>query len=115
MFDVVSLEEELITNEAIQYRFRSNVLYYPLKISRTEAGVTTIELLILTPRLLNEFSGISARRVDLLHEPIAISSEELRSLNEDMDTLLGHREDMKLRIWRIRGSLSSFDHDLIAR
>ncbi|MDH5468364.1 MAG: DUF2330 domain-containing protein, partial [Candidatus Aminicenantes bacterium] len=52
VFDVVSLDEELKTNEAIQYRFRTDFLFYPLKITRTEEGFTLISLLILTPKLL---------------------------------------------------------------
>jgi hypothetical protein len=31
-----------------------------------------------------------------------------------MDALLDHFEDMKLRIWQIRGRLSEFRDDLIA-
>jgi hypothetical protein len=57
---------------------------------------------------------LPVREVQLLHEPVAITSAELRSLSKDMDVLLGHREDMKLRIWQIRGSLSEFRDDLIA-
>ncbi|MBN1346195.1 MAG: DUF2330 domain-containing protein [Phycisphaerae bacterium] len=115
VFDVVELDDEPKTNEAIQYRFHTDALYYPLKISQTFKGHTSIELLVLTPRLLSRFTGIPIERVTLLHKPIAITAPELRGLDEDMDDLLGHRNDMKLRIWGLRGTLSSFDKDLIAR
>ena len=115
VFDVVSLDEEPKTNEAIQYRFATKSLFYPLKIMRTETGETSIELLVLTPRLLSKFPGISIRKVRLLHHPVAISSRELRRLNKEMDELFGHREDLKLRIWQIRGRLSAFEDDLIAK
>lgn len=115
VFDVVSLDETPKTNEAIQYRFKTEFLFYPLKITRTEEGYTSIDLLILTPRLLGTFPGIPAEQVDLRHDPVSISSSELRDLSEDMDDLLGHREDMKLRIWQIQGKLSSFEKDLIAK
>ncbi|MHB9134021.1 MAG: DUF2330 domain-containing protein [Armatimonadota bacterium] len=114
VFDVVSLDVKPKTNDAIQYRFASASLFYPLKISRTDAGNTKIDLLILTPQLLNNFTGIPIKQVRLMHQPIPLTSRELRSLNPDMDTLLGHREDMKLRIWRLEGKLSSFDKDLKA-
>ncbi len=115
VFDVVELDENPKTNEAIQYRFKTDFLYYPVKITRTEEGNTLIELLVLTPKLLSKFPGISIEEVRLRHEPVSISSAELRTLSEEMDDLLGHREDLKLRIWQIRGELSSFEEDLIAK
>jgi len=115
VFDVVELDESLKTNDAIQYRFKTHFLFYPVKITRTEKGFTSIDLLVLTPGLLSNFPGISIEDVKLRHEPVSITSNELRSLNEEMDDLLGNREDMKLRIWRITGDLSSFENDLIVR
>lgn len=115
VFDVVSLDDKPKTNEAIQYRFKTNSLFYPLKISRTGQGDTSVELLVLTKHLLGNFSGIPIEKVEMRHTPISITANELRSLNEDMDTLLGHRKDMKLRIWRIKGKFLSLDKDLVAR
>lgn len=86
-----------------------------MKISRTNQGETSAELLLLTQRLLGKFPGIPVEKVELRHTPISITADELRSLNEDMDAMLGHREDMKLRIWRIKGDFLSLDRDLIAR
>jgi len=115
VFDAISLDEIPKTGEAIQYRFPCEYLYYPLKISRTAEGDTSVELLVLTPRLLSNFPALPIGRVKLMHEPIAISSRELRGLNAEMDDLMGSREDLKLRIWQIKGKLSSFDKDLIAK
>ena len=115
VFDVVALDENLKTNDAIQYRFKTDFLFYPVKITRTEEGYTSIDLLVLTPKLLIDFPGIPMGQVKLRHDPVSISSKELRSLSEEMDDLLGHREDVKLRIWEVRGKLSSFEKDLIAR
>lgn len=114
VFDVVSLDEAPKTNEAIQYRFKTSFLFYPVKITRTEEGYTSIDLLVLTPKLLSKFPGIPIEQVKLRHVPVSISSKELRSLSEEMDNLLGHHEDVKLRIWQIQGKLSSFKKDLIA-
>lgn len=114
VFDVVTLGTETVTNEPIQYTFKTDKLYYPLKITSTGEGHTSIELLILTPRLLRNFPGLPIKEISLAHEPITIYSDELEALNEDMFELLGHIEDMKLRIWNITGDLKSFDEDLIA-
>jgi hypothetical protein len=115
VFDVISLDEVLSTGEAVQYTFKTKFLYYPMKITQTVEGATTVDLLILTPKLLSNFAGIPSSRVNLRHQPVPITSQELHSLNPDMDALLGHREDMKLRIWRLQGQVSSFQQDLIAR
>src|SRR5208337_832246 len=113
VFYVVSLDEVLSTGEAIQYRFKTKFLYYPMKVTQTAVGHTTVDLLVLSPRLLDEFTGIPSYQVHLRHEPVSITSQELRSLNPDMDALLGHRKDMKLRIWRLQGQTSASDSPII--
>ena len=115
VFDVVSLDNEIKTNDAIQYRFKTDFLFYPVKIMNTEEGYTSMELLVLTPELLRHFPGIPLEKIELPHQPISITSSELRLLNEEMDELLGHEDNMKLRIWNIEGRISSFTEDLIAR
>jgi len=115
VFDVVSLDTEPKSNEAIQYRFKTDFLYYPMKITRTEEGDTSINLIVLTPWLLVEFPGIPIHHVRQLHEPISLNSSELRTLSEEMVELMEYREYMVLRIWEIRGRLSSFKKDLIAK
>jgi hypothetical protein len=114
VFDVVTIGTETMTNEPIQYRFPTEQLFYPLKITSTAEGETSVELLILTPRLLRNFPGLPISRVSLPHDPITITSDELRELDEGMYELLKQYDRMKLRIWNISGSLSSFDDDLVA-
>ena len=115
VFDVVSLDEAPTTNEAVQYRFKTESLFYPLRITRTEEGETSIELLVLTQRPLINFPGISIEEIQLPYEPIGMSSKEVRGLNEDMEELLGREEKVKLRIWHIEGKLSGFKKDLLVK
>jgi hypothetical protein len=115
VFDTVELGTETRTNDAIQYRFRSDCVYYPMRITRTESGSTTVELLVLTQNLLSDFPGIPISRVRLAHRPIRLSEGELKSLGEDVHGLFGRRTGMHLRIWSIAGDLRSFRYDLIAR
>lgn len=114
VFDVVTLGTETVTNEPIQYAFKTDKLYYPLKITQTGEGYTSIELMILTPQLLRNFPGLPIKRIHLPHEPITITNDELKDLNEDMFELLGKLKEMRLRIWEIEGELKFFDEDLIA-
>jgi hypothetical protein len=115
VFDVVSLDKELKTNDAIQYRFKTDFLYYPIKIMSTEEGYTSMDFLILTPMLLANFPGIPIEKIKLKHQPISVTSDEVKNLNKEMSEILENREEMKLRIWEIKGEISSFTEDLIAR
>lgn len=114
-FDVVELGDKFKSLEALQYRFASSSLFYPVKISRSNEGQTSIELLVLTWRLMRKSSGIPFSQIELRHEPLNLSSAEVRSLSKDIDALLDHQDDVKLRIWRVEGDFSSFDRDIIAR
>jgi hypothetical protein len=115
VFDVVELGPNVKTIEPIQYRFETSYLFYPLRITMLDEGHTTIDMIVLTPKLLRRFPALSVRRVQLKHEPIRISAAELRSISDEMYELLGRRPNMALRIWQCSGKLASFDKDLIAR
>ena len=115
VFDVISLDNVPITSEAIQYRFKTESLFYPLRITRAEEGETSIELLVLTQQRLIQFPGIPIEEIKLPYEPIGMSSKEVRGLNEEMDELLGHGDKVKLRIWHIEGELSGFKKDLLVK
>jgi len=115
VFDVVELDEQLRTNDAIQYRFKTDFLYYPLKITKVQQERTTIDLLILTPKLLSQFEGIPQKSIILRHDPIVVYKNELKWLSEDMYGLLSDFKYTRLRIWRIHGQLKEFDKDLIVK
>jgi hypothetical protein len=115
VFDVVALDEKAKTNDAIQYRFKTDSLFYPLKISRSDVGNTTIDLLVLTPKVLSDFRGIAINKVSVRHRPVPLTAREVRFLSKDCDQLLQRREGATLRIWQLGGDLASFKQDLIAR
>lgn len=114
VFDVITLNKNTKTLEPIQYRFKTEKLFYPLKITKLGAGYTTIELIILTPRLLSKFPGIPIKSIKLAHEPLTITNDDLKFIDEDMYGMLKDYSTLKLRIWKIEGEMSSFDKDLIA-
>ncbi len=115
VFDVVELGTTPRTNDAIQYRFASEYVYYPLRITRVEHGETRIQLLVLTPQLLRNFPGLPSDRVRLAHAPVRITGKELAALSPDMHVLLGRRSGHQLRIWEIHGRLDSFTAERLAK
>jgi hypothetical protein len=114
-FDVVELGDKFKSLEALHYRFPSSSLFYPVKISRSNEGQTSIELLVLTWRLMQSFTGIPRSQIELRHDPVSLTAAEVRSLDKDMDKLLDHQDGVKLRIWRVEGDFSTFDRDILAR
>jgi ankyrin repeat protein len=126
VFDVVQLGTTPKTNEVIQYRFETPFLYYPLRITRTETGYTTIDLLILTHETEEQFkfTGIPEEGIEFPHEPIPLTREELFDLftwvgdmerYSSFEYLFFYHEKPYLRIWRIEDYLSSFKKDLIVK
>ncbi len=113
VFDVVELDDRLKTKEAIAYRFKTDTLFYPLKITSTGKGKSTVDLVVLTERpvLLKSYSGTFRLR----HALITINSEEAHTISGDMASLFPDVSKMTLRIWRLEGLLSAFDKDLIAQ
>jgi hypothetical protein len=115
VFDTVELGSETVTQDAIIYRFATDKLYYPLRISRTDEGETDITLIVLTPRMLSKFPGLPVKQVHLEHEPVTIGQRELREIDEDIAALLQSSQELKLRVWKLRGRLDSFHQDLLAQ
>ncbi|MEW6742563.1 MAG: DUF2330 domain-containing protein [Planctomycetota bacterium] len=113
VFDVVELGLEIASKDAILFRFKSQYVYYPLKITRAESGTTQIELIIVTPKLLTRCHGIPRSKITVPHDPVWITPEQLTGISKEMRALLGTRSSYPLRIWRIAGKLSGFTEDLI--
>jgi hypothetical protein len=115
VFDVIDLSLEPKTNDAIQYRFKTDHLFYPLRITRTEEGMSTVKLFVLTKDLLKDFPGVDYDDVILMHEPIIIGAREVMSLSEEINHMFESNNELQFRIWQLRGRLSSFKKDLIAK
>ncbi len=134
-FDVVSVGEEIATNDPIQYRFRSPTLFYPMRITKLARGETSVGLYILTQTQvrLGQFAGIPRSRVrSRLGElagadAVPLLDYDVLGLGADIADLFGLRAgdeagnvhpwtrvaQMELRAWQIEGRLASFDADLI--
>jgi hypothetical protein len=115
VFDVVSLSKEPVTKEALQFRFKTEFLFYPMRITRAEHGDTTVTLLILTPRLIdpNFCLGIVREKIRIVHQPVTLTGAEVADLSKDIFALLGNPKTIQIRNWEIRGSLDSFTDDVI--
>lgn len=112
VFDVVDLSTEVKTKEAIQYRFATRFLYYPMRITRSEVGDTQVRLMILSPELVH-LPNLGGDRFRVAHKPIRITPAEVRSLGNDEMTEISGGRDCWLRIWEVNGRLSAFTKDIV--
>lgn len=124
VFDLIEVTSEPKSIEPIVYRFDSDFLYFPLKISTLAEGWTDINLFLLTPEIV----GLRwlPRRSELPQglemgkfygergtQPIQfkLSKEELASINRDMASLL--ESGAWLTAVAYHGDLAGLTRDLI--
>ena len=116
VFNVVSLGNRTKTKQAIRYRFASPCIYYPLRITRTETGETSIKLIVVTHRLIDGhmFTGLPRSGLTVPHKAITATWQELTRIDRGVFNFMGCPGTVKLRIWEIEGQLSQFKQDLLA-
>ncbi|MBL7119736.1 MAG: DUF2330 domain-containing protein [Dehalococcoidia bacterium] len=101
VFDLIELSREEESVEPIVYQFRSDTLYYPLKISSVTSGATEITLFLVTPGRLADFSqlpksefegreyGLTVARTDEKPIQFKLGKGELESIDQQLAGLLG--------------------------
>lgn len=114
VFDVVELGTQLKSNDAIQYRFASDKLYYPLRISATDSGMTDIGLITLTEKGLSRYFGLPQEQIWHRHPRLRLPKSEIARIHEEMAKLFD-TDSISIQTLRIRGDLKMFDLDVLAR
>jgi len=112
IFDVVQLQSAVRTTDAIEYRFKTDSLYYPLKISSTGDGNSQIDLVVLSRSKLRIESVSGQWRQ--LHRVLTVSESEVSPISSAITSLFTGEPGIMLRQWRIGGRLDAFDKDLKA-
>ncbi len=120
VFDIVELGKITGTNTGIQYRFKSDNLYYPLKITRAESGETDVNLAIFSSQRLTEFNGLNQSNLQSNSAHYEVNAGEIRKVSSEIASLFqiddsSNQENFHLYDWKIRGQLSSFKDDLLVR
>jgi hypothetical protein len=115
-FNVVSLDKAVKSKEAVQYRFKTDSLFYPMRISRTDKGDTNVSLIILTNAAFDNLAvtGIPEGKLKVAYSLVTASDSELEKISPDCYLLLGKPLQAKLRVWETQGKLASFNEDIVA-
>ncbi|MDQ7778433.1 MAG: DUF2330 domain-containing protein [Planctomycetota bacterium] len=114
VFDTVKVKKAAEQIEPIQYQFKTEKLFYPMRITSLAQGETVIDLIVLTPRMLSKFPCLPMDRIELRHDPVDVNIDEISGVSEDFAGLLRRESNCKLRIWRVSGKLSELDKDIVA-
>ena len=114
VFDVVELGLQLKSNDAIQYRFATDKFYYPMRISATDSGETSIRLVALTERGLSHYIGLPQESIRQAHRKLQVDTAKIANISQEMGSLF-RSETISLQTLRIQGNLKSFDLDVLAR
>lgn len=117
LFDVVDVKQETAKKTPLRIRFATDKLYYPMRITRTEKGHTTVSLSILTNVLFNKEDciGIPRESITVPARPITISGAKVKWIDPPLFSLLGHPQAVQLRTWEISGKIDTFQKDLLVR
>ena len=81
VFDVIDAGIERGSVEPVAYTFESEELYYPLIISTTDSGYTSVELYIVSDGYFHRFDGISPEEIALGDGPFPLKREELEFIS----------------------------------
>jgi hypothetical protein len=114
-FDVITLDEKnLQSREPIEYRFASDHVYYPLRISGLESGKTEVELLVFSEHAANHFMGLSLDRLSL-EQPLPVTADEVERLNTQWAGFFGKTGKLTLNQWRVSEESAKLDRDILVR
>jgi hypothetical protein len=113
-FDVIYMDGSLQSREPVEYRFKSDRVHYPLRISSLEKGKTEAELLVFTANRVGKFDGISRREMEL--EPVLdVQPKEIYDLAEGWSGFFAGRPTVVLNQWKIEGQSAKLTRDVAVK
>jgi hypothetical protein len=115
IFDIVDLTPTAVKKDVLRIRFKTDHLYFPLRITRSEKGPTTVSLMIMTTSRIDppQFVGWPRDKIKMTTPIVSLNAEELQSIDASLWDVLQRPEAAILRTWSIQGALDAFDRDLL--
>jgi hypothetical protein len=122
VFDVVAVKTRATPVAPIAYRFASDKLYYPLRITQLEAGKSRVRLLLITPGGIRfekkrgvVSRGGNKRRFSCRRQvaPFALNERQLKRIDEGIAAVMASSPRAVLSQWGCFGALAAADFDLL--
>lgn len=118
-FDKVEIGKEAKTINPILYHFKSNYLYYPIKLTafsptaKNQNAGDNIHLFIITKNQINDSINIFFERYRnwSRHQNISLSLDELKNVSEKIASLFSN--DVYVTEFRYTGNLAETKDDII--
>lgn len=127
VYDIVELGTTIQTNEPIQFRFKSDCVFYPLIITQTQSKIVNVQILLLTREYLWEYPELPRGHIQvgwqhvpdaqrIAEEMVILTQHQVQELSPAINDLFGQKDGIKLRNWTlIPDKHGRFHHDLVAR
>jgi Uncharacterized protein conserved in bacteria (DUF2330) len=114
--DAIQLDTSNVTQKPIYYKFPSNRIYYPLKISSLSKGSTNIDIITINTNCWLQEDGPKCYNVSKLFE-IGINKSTIMSLDSSIGRLVENAcsPEIFLNYWSIKGNYSEFTKDVILK
>ena len=113
-FDVIVLGDSNKSRQPIEYRFQSDEVFYPMRISSLEQGKTEVELLVFSKKGASEFVGLSRERMEVLPQ-LRVERSRMGGLATDWGQFFGEGDPLVMDQWKIGGELKTFQADVRVR
>jgi hypothetical protein len=115
-FDVITLDTVNASREPIQYRFKSDKVFYPLRISSLEQGKTEADLLVFYPggHILTQFEGIDKNRIEMT-EPVDLTHQEIGTIDSAWSSWFIKSPRIRMTRWTISGKSAELLKDVQVR
>ena len=110
-FDVIQLADETRSREPIEFRFKSDSVFYPMRISTLERGKTQVDLLVFTSSGADRFEGLTQRDIKT-YPRMDVQLNEIGELNAEWTDFFDANALVRLDRWKIEGKLAKFAKDV---
>lgn len=113
-FDVITLDTTNGSREPIEYRFKSDKVFYPLRISSLEGGRTEADLLVFSGQDLSRFEGLEKSRFKIT-PPTDVTAGDVATMNKDWASFFGVKRTVRMTRWSVEGESSRLLKDVRVR
>lgn len=112
VFDTIDVGNDLRSHEPVEFRFKTDHVYYPLEISTREHGKTQVDLLLVTGKPMKGYKDLdlAVRRED----PLSLTSTELQGVSADWAQFM-QAPEMAMQRVKIKGNIRKMKSDFILR
>lgn len=116
VFDTLRLSTHTQSVQPLRYRFKTNSLFYPLKMTRVD-GNSTAKLIVISSEEIRKVDWLGSATIRYEGKTINLKRAEVKYIDPEMDSIIAGNEYKAgtLGFWRVSSDpYRGFDRDLYA-